>query len=347
MGSFLQTQHPRDGRAIGWDGPHDDIHRSEPPSRLHVSLTHAFAGLASQVLPGVIAGALRVFPEPDRAVGVLNTYALKLAFPALVVVNLQDPSFSWPTEPGFWLIVPSSLLLLLGAVAALRRLPGWRPHAGTMAMTGMFGNVAYIGLPLGESVLGSALRGQLTLLVAIHVTFTLLWGPLSLVRWSGGAADPAVLRRVFTQPIVWSPFVGLAIRVLPAAIAAPITAFLTPLAITAGPVVLFMIGLYVHGQVPALRQVDRVAAAHVAGKLLLLPLLTTLLLAGFLAAGLVSVDTARMAFLLSAMPTGAATFALAKDLGIGETRIAQAVVASTVVSILTLPVAAWIVQHAV
>jgi malonate transporter len=309
-----------------------------------VSLPLAFAGLISQVVPGFVAGAVGLFPEPDRAVTVLNTYALKLAFPALVAHNLLDPGFVWPTDLGFWLVVPLSVAVLLTTLWATRQVASWRPHAGTLALSGMFGNVAYIGLPLGEAVLGEGVRGQLTLLVTVHVVVTLIVGPWMLLRWSGADTEASVGRKVLSQPLVWSPVLGLALRGLPEAGIDGARWLLAPLAGSAGPVVLFMIGLYLHRHLRVLTDIDGVAAAHVVLKLVGLPLCTAAALLALDGGGLLAADTWRMALLLAAMPTGAAAFALASDLHVGEQRTAQAVAASTVASALTLPAVAWWVQ---
>ena len=55
------------------------------------------------------------------------------------------------------------------------------------------------------------------------------------------------------------------------------------------------------------------------------------------------VEAARCALLLASMPPAITTFAIARDADIGADRVAQAIVAGTLLSAFTLPLtAAWV-----
>ena len=79
---------------------------------------------------GIAAGAARLFPEPDAAIGALNTYVLYLAFPILIVVGITDRAFTLPSGLAFYAVVPAVGLILAAGLALLRHVPALRPILG-------------------------------------------------------------------------------------------------------------------------------------------------------------------------------------------------------------------------
>ena len=301
-----------------------------------MELTFRVLALVAPLLVGALCGGLRLFPKPDLAVAQLNRFALYVAFPALVYGGLADARFALPSAWLFWALVPATLLLAL----ALLRTFG-RPHAGSLALVVAFGNVAYIGLPVVQQLLGDAATGVGALAVAIHVTLAMVFGPALLLRWSGGdgSAPPSAVLR---QPLLWAPLAGLLARQLPGDARRLLGAVADPLGDAAAPVARFLLGLYLHTHRAVLRRIDRAALGHVAAKLLLLPALTFAGVAGGLHAGLLPLREAQVLLLLAAMPTAITTFAIAERFGVGVNRVTQAIVASTLASALSLPATAWL-----
>jgi malonate transporter and related proteins len=302
-----------------------------------VTLVWAALALVAQVLLGVLAGGLRLFPEPEAAIDHLNRYALYIAFPALVCAGLLSSELALPTTPGFWLSVP--LVLAVTALAARAALPRQAP---TIALILAFGNVAYLGLPVVEQVLGREALPIASLSVAVHVLLALSIGPALLLRW-GGSDRPlrAVLGRVARQPLLWAPLVGLAARPLPAQALEAMDAVLTPLGRSAAPVALFLLGLYLYVNRARMRQVDGGDVAHVMFKVVLMPALTFGLVWALAQAGWLGSLEARVLAILSAMPAAITTFAIARDLDVGAERASRAVVSTTLASALTIPLTVW------
>lgn len=307
-----------------------------------MSLLQAFAGLALPVVLGAVAGVLRLFPQPDAAISVLNRYALYIAFPALIAVGFTAEGFAIPTEPAFWLVVPAAMVATAAVAGALGRLGALRGQGGTLALVGVFGNVAYVGLPLCERLLGPEVLGLASLAVALFVTCSLALGPALLLRWSPSGGRRPVLRRIAGQPLLWSPLVGLVLRALP--IRELVRVWIEPIGASAAPVALFLLGLYLHGHARRALRPDLGSVAHVALKLAVLP---GLVIGGGLllhAQGLLALQSAQVFALLAATPTAIAAFGLAVELEEGTDRVAQAIAASTLVSAVTLPVVgAWVV----
>lgn len=299
-----------------------------------IEIATAIAALLVPVAIGAIAGRLRAFADPDAAIDVMNRVALHVAFPALVIGSLSDPATPIAHGPAFLAIVPVSLALTLGLVRAVVR----SDRAGTLALVIAFGNTAYLGLPFVAAVLGSEALATASVAVAIHVALAMTVGPALLVRWGAGAGASADLGAIARQPIVWSPLIGLAIRALPAAALGPLRAVLVPLGSMAAPLSMILLGLYLYAHRSSLRA-DRDVLAHVGVRLVLAPVVTLGLVLGARELGAVTLTEARVLVVLSAMPTAITTFSIALERGIGAARIASAIVASTVVAAITLPLA--------
>lgn len=289
---------------------------------------------------GAVSGAGGLFRDPERAVGVLNTYALTIGFPALVVLGLLDADFALPRQAAFWLLWPVVLLLTLGAIALL----GGRER-GTLALVTAFGNVAYLGLPVVAATMPGS-DGPAALMVAIHVCLAVSVGPLMLQRWSGGDGEGGALGRVLRLPLFWAPLVGLAGRALPTLARAEVANVLRPLAASAAPVALFLLGLHLYLERERLRALDLAGLAHVALRLLLIPTLALGLAVLAVRAGALDPAHARIHVVLAAMPAAITTFSIAHQAGAGTDRVAATIVGSTLLALLTLPLWAWLVAVA-
>ncbi len=309
-----------------------------------MDLLFSFIGLAIPIALGMLAGGLRLFGDPDAAIGTLNRYALYIAFPALIVSGLTRGAFTLPTDLGFWLIVPLAMLLTAGIANLVGRVPGLHERAGTLAMVGVFGNVAYVGLPLCERLLGESILGLASLSVSLFVVFSLLLGPTLLLAWSAGSETArSPMGAVLRQPLLWSPVLGLLLRWTPWMDTAH--ALLAPVGHSAAPVALFLLGLYLYVHRAAALTPGLAGLVHVAMRLLVFPIVLTGLVTVALQQGLLQREAAQVFVLLSATPTAIATFALAVEFEQGAEDVAQSIVLSTMVSAVTLPIVGiWVLS---
>lgn len=302
-----------------------------------MTLLWAALSLAAPVVLGVLSGAARLFGDPRGAIDPLNRYALYVAFPPLVAQGLLASELAMPTTPGFWLLVP--VVLALTTLSARALLPKQAP---TIALILAFGNVAFLGLPVIEQVLGPAAMPTASLAMALHVLLAITVGPLLLLRWSGAHGGlRSVLGRVARQPLLWAPIIALAARALPTPARDALATVITPLARSAAPVALFLLGLYLYVNRDEARRVDRGDLAHVSWKIVLMPALTFALSRVLLNAGLILALEAQVLTILSAMPAAVTTFSMAHDYGVGADRTSRAVVVTSVASALTLPLTVW------
>lgn len=300
----------------------------------------AAAALVAPVFLGAGAGAAKLFADPNAAVDHLNRYALYFAFPALVFHGLVSADYALPDSPGFWLLVPLALALTAGASRLLAP-----RQAPTLALMVAFGNVAYLGLPVVERVLGDEAMPIAALAVAVHVTLALSVGPVLLLRWSGATKGLfGSVGRAARQPLLWAPLAGLAARPLPADVRGALDALTAPIGASAAPVALFLLGLYLHAHRDRMRRLGAADALHVAVKLLGLPAVTFAGAWLFHRVQWLDVREAQVLCLLSTMPAAITTFAIAQQLGVGTARTSRAIVATTLASVAAIPAAAWLVR---
>ncbi|MCO4747515.1 MAG: AEC family transporter [Proteobacteria bacterium] len=308
-----------------------------------MSLALTLSVLAVPLILGILAGAARLFPEPDAAIGALNRFVLYLAFPTLIVVGMVDRDFTVPTNPAFYVVIPAIALAMVALIAIAR--PWLRGKAGAIVLTTLFGNTAYVGLPVVEGVLGPEALGVGALAVAIHVTTSMIVGPALLLTWSengdGSGALRRALQKVVRQPLAWAPIVGFALRLAPPEVLGLGSSLFAPIGKTASPVGLFLIGLFIHTHGRAL-SFDALLPVQIMAKLLALPAVTAAVVLGCQQLEWLTTTEGAVLILLSAMPTAISTFALAREFETDTEQVTVAVVATTLASALVIPlVAGW------
>ncbi|NVB42046.1 AEC family transporter [Pseudenhygromyxa sp. WMMC2535] len=287
-------------------------------------------GLVVPALAGALTGRLGLFFDPRAAVSVLNRYALYIAFPALVTRGLLLPSAGIPAQPAFWLLWPICLVLSLAIARGIRR-----PAVGLGIS---FGNVAYVGLPFIAAVMGDSVEGPAALAVAVHVTGAVTVGPAILAHASGAEGGlPAVARRVARMPLFWAPIVGLLARNSPSAARDLAGAALAPFAGSASAVALFLLGLHVYTERERVLGVGRAVLGLVGARMVLTPLLMLGLAFAAQRLGLLDPELGRLHVLLACMPLGITTFSMAHDAGVESERVAGAVVLSSLLALVMLP----------
>lgn len=300
------------------------------------------------IVVGALAGAVRLFPAPNQAIAVLNRFTLYLAFPVLIATSLASTGFSMPGGYGFYVIHAVGAALLLPLALGVGRAATRRTRDALVIGAGaIFGNIAYLGIPYCTAVLGPEATGLASLSAALHIIIAMTLAPLLLDRAAAGPARAlaTTLVRVARQPLVWAPLAGLLLRQLPSAVRRPLLDGVGPLGQAAGPVALFMIGLYLWERRGLLRR-GRLGAGVGA--------LTVLKLAAYpaLVWGLVvilepilpvSALQRSVLVLLAAMPVAVTTFSLAEDFGVGRETISVGIVVSTLASLVTLTIVASLV----
>jgi malonate transporter and related proteins len=264
----------------------------------------------------------------------LSAYTFWIGFPALLIRWLGDapaPQASQGLAMGLYGLTMT--LLLLGAWAAARRMGLAKETAAGLPMVSGLGNTAFLGAPLAVAVLGDGVRAQAAALVAID--FILLMGLAVAILQTGTAAVSLLgaLRRVLANPTVLGAACGLALSAAQTRLPGPADQLLTWLALTASPVALIALGGLIgrEGGWPR-RQDQGPLALALAIKLMLAPLLVWMVLG----AAEVAPELRATATLLAACPTAVNVFIQTRNMGVFARGAAEAVIAGTVLSAISL-----------
>ena len=293
------------------------------------------AGVLFRFIPGV--------PPPETMRRVIGTMVLNVFLPALTfnVLSRAPVSMDLVAIPAIAMVTALGSFAIAWVVYARGLRSKLQPPAiGALLLASTFCNATYLGLPVVTSVVGidyARVAILFDLLGMSIILFTV--GTVICVEYGTRGERHTMaegIKQVLTLPPFIAAVVGLAVNVS----GIPIPEFVMDFTRVAGqvvaPVMLFSIGLAL--KVP---------------KLSTLPLLTPSLLIKLVVApaigygliGLLISDapTARATLLEAAMPTMVLTIVFAERYGLDEELLAQAILFSTVVSMVTLPIAAGLV----
>jgi predicted permease len=300
------------------------------------------APVASVVLPlfavilcGYIAGWWRLLgPQSSEA---LNAFVYWIALPALFLRGLNlAPLERILDGPLIAAYLAAAFALFALAFATARLVFGARVDAASLyAMTASFPNSGFMGVPLFVLAFGE--EGSLVAIIAT-VAQTITVFPLAIVlvelgRGSGPliARLLPVLRNIALNPLLIGALAGFALNVAGVRLAGPADVFVQTLAAAASPCALFALGLFLVGS--PLLSGKRELSSLLFLKLLVHPALMWIVAAQLFALG---PDVVRDVVLLAALPAGATVFVLAQNYRVFVERGSAAVLATTVVSLLTL-----------
>lgn len=289
-----------------------------------------FALLIAALALGLIFGRRNWMPENTGAV--LNAWVLRIALPALILVQIPRIEF----EPALAFAVAGPWVVMLGAFAVL--VPAgmmfkWnRRRIGCLLLTAGLGNTSFMGLPMilalrGENSMGTALiADQLGSFLALSTVGIIIAASCSGREIRAGD----IIRRVLLFP----PFMALCLALLIALTPGwpvAIEMVLDRLGNTLTPVALFAVGFALRlGDVPHFRGPIALALSW---KLAMAPALV-LLLAGAFNPGSQTVAATVLQCAMAPMITAGI---LASDSGL-EPRLSTAVVGSGIaLSLLTVP----------
>lgn len=226
---------------------------------------------------------------------------------------------------------------LYGAVLAAGWWRGWPlARSGPMALDATFGNTVMMGIPLIFAAFGQPGLSILLVILALHALLLLTTGTVVAEIAAHAQARPWVVARaaaggVLRNPIVVSVFAALVVALAGWPVPGVLRRTLEMLGAAGPPAALFALGASLTGFniVAAWRQTSLALVL----KLAVLPALVWLCC---VLAGLSALETA-VATVTAALPTGANAFLMASRYRAGMAESGAAVLASTALSVLTLP----------
>lgn len=290
-----------------------------------------FAIMAS----GYAAGRLGLLgPASSQA---LNGFVFWCALPALFFGSMAQVRtaeiFNIPylIAYGGSALATFAFALAIAAFAFPNRFGGLTMHA----LSAIFSNTGYMGIPLLQIAFGDAgtLPGVIATVlngaVIIGIGIVLLEADRPGIRWQRIAGD--ALLGLMKSPLIVSAAAGLAWSTTGLGLAEPVVAFTSLLGAAAGPCALFAMGLFMVGKsfTAGLGEVTWVTLL----KLLVMPAV-----AYWLAFDLMDMPRvwALSAVIMAALPTGALMFILAQEYEVYVQRSVAVILISTVASVVTL-----------
>ncbi|MBI5022870.1 MAG: AEC family transporter [Candidatus Magasanikbacteria bacterium] len=269
---------------------------------------------------------------------VLNDLALKIGLPVLIFSALAQTSFSFFEQSS--LIISNSIFIiatfifafLLGKILRLEN-----KMFRTFFLCLIFGNTAYLGIPVLIQILGEKILSSASLIVAIYLfwLFTIGIGFLEFNDKQKRKRD--IFKTIFVDLVKNPLLIGVVLGILVASfkiiLPAVLTKSLDMITASVTPTVLIVIGLFI-GKSRIGKVMDWVPA-------LLFSLATLIFLPAAFYFGVKFLGFSPSAFLPSiiqaAMPLAITPFALADKFGLHKEFIARSIVLSTILSVISLP----------
>jgi len=303
-------------------------------------VTDVFITLFLLMAAGVIFRRLPGVPPPETMRRVIGAMVLNVFLPALTfkVLSQAPVNADLIAIPAVAIITAGASMLLAWLVyARLLRRRLQPPAIGAMIVASTFCNATYLGLPVVSSVVGADYARVAILFDLLGMSLVLFTvGTVLCVEYGTRGERHTVwegIRQVLRLPPFLAALLGLAVNLSGLGVPTWLLQATTVAGQVVAPAMLFSIGLALG--VPRLSMVPALTPALVI-KLIVAPVV------GSLAIGLLLTDvpTARATLLEAAMPTMVLTIVFAERYGLDEELLAQAILFSTVLSMITLPLAA-------
>ncbi|MGY3441248.1 AEC family transporter [Bradyrhizobium sp. USDA 4473] len=274
----------------------------------------------------------------------LGAFSFRFALPALVFRMIA----SQPLDRSFNALFYGGYLaggcLVFGATFFLARSLARQSPAsgGAHATTATVSNLGFLGPPLALAFFGERSAGPLAMAILAEVMVLLsLGGAIMGASRGAGAGIASLLRATALNPVVAAIIFGAIAAAAAVPIPSPVDRFLAFLGSAAGPTALFAVG----GAL-AVKRIDRktaaVAAGITAGKLVFYPLVVWCVLAQVLR---LESFWVQVGVLFASLPSAGSNYVLAQRYAADEEEVSAAIVLSTLVSVVTVPITAWLVQH--
>jgi malonate transporter len=309
-----------------------------------LSVIELVVPLFALIILGFVSGKLARIPLEGLAW--MNFYIVYVALPALFYQLLSKTPTDQFSNVGFILASIGSTFIIFALVFRIAR---WRrdktPEATIQGLSAAYGNIGYMGIPLGLAAFGPAAGAPLALIFCFENAMHFTVAPLCMALDNGNQVSSARLIRqifgkIFTHPFIIATIAGVAASAF--SFKAPEFAeqTLDLLAQTAGPCALFAMG--VTAALRPLKRIPRELGYIIPAKLVLHPLLVY----GLMVWLVPDLDPVWLnsAVLLATLPTATNVFVIAQQYGVWQERASSAVVLSTLASMATVTAFLYLVQ---
>jgi predicted permease len=295
------------------------------------------------ILTGVLAG--RLWRTGEDGLAWLNIFVIYFALPALIFLVVADTPFRKLADPTYVAATSAVtatcflFMLLVGRIWFRATLK----EAALQGASASYGNVGYMGLPLAVAFFGpqAAVPAALVFCFDCTVEFVLTatLAGVDAKQQTSLAMARQLLRDLFTHPFIVATLFGVVASATGIKPSGGALTILEMLMRAAGPVALFAMGVTVALRGKPTLGPELPILAFV--KLLLQPALA------FLAVSLVASDAIwlQVAVMMAALPTAGNAFILARQNNAYVAGSSSAVIATTALSVITIPVIVYTLQH--
>ena len=289
------------------------------------------------IFTGYAAGQSRLLPA--SAISGLSTFVFYFALPALLLVSIADSPVDRIADPRLLLawLGPSLLLFVATYLLAGRLFHSSRSERALQALSSVFSNVGFVGLPLVIVALGS--EAILPAVVVVLIDTIIMIGIATALIESdqgrtGGLLQVArtVASGVVRNPIILASAFGVLLGATGWRLPGPVDAYLGLLGAAAAPAALFALGASLAGR--RLGQELGQTSVLIALKLLVHPLLV------WAVAILLNLPPLWVAVLViqASLPVAANVYVLAQRYQVAVTQASTVIFMSTVVAVVTVSI---------
>jgi hypothetical protein len=262
---------------------------------------------------------------------------VNIALPALTISSMQMPSTEQTIGIVDHMLVVAFayyILAFLLSILICHFLPSTKTEKGVIQFMLVFPNVGFMGIPVAEAVLG---HGALFYVILFNLPFNFLvfsMGVWLLAHGRPGRFDP----RLLITPGLVASILGLALFWFGLDIPSPADTILEYVGATTTPLAMIVVGAML-ATLPVRKLAGdwRVFAVSLL-RLIVLPVLAFIILAPIISDRLLL----GVAVLLIAMPVAANSVLLSEEYEVDATLASQGVFLSTVLSLITLPLIAFL-----
>jgi len=284
------------------------------------------------VITGYVAARWRILDAP----GVLgiNRFVYFFALPALLFNKMAETDFSrLVSESAFVLahLVAGLVVFALMWGTAKVLFKAGRNSLAVMALAGCYGNIGFLGIPLLVSVLGGDAAAPLSLMLLVDVAFFIPFATILMSPMGAGNLRHIIMRGVVKNPLIIAIVVGTGFSAAGFGLPGELSGFTNLLGQAAAPAAMFALGAVLAGRPIAdgLGEASWVSVFKLAAH--------PLIMWGAMTAFGVSDAWRLVATLGAATPVAAALFVIAQEHDVMPARASTAVLISTAVSMVSLP----------
>ena len=269
-----------------------------------------------------------------------TSFTFKLLYPFMMFDNLYgknlEENMDWPL-----VIYAVSLLavLIAGSWGFVCLIEKEDRNRGAMIQAIFRSNIVLMGLPVAINLFG---KGNVTEVAVVLLFIVPLYNVMSVIileKFRGGKTDPKVMiHKVVTNPIIVgaiAAIIAITFKIdVPDVIMQPVTA----LADSTAPIAMVLLGASLSFK--GIKNSGKQVAICVIGKLIIVPAIGIggAVLLGFTDVALVAI------LLMVASPTALASFAMASSMGSNGELAGSAIVFSTLLSCVTMPIWLFILK---